>query len=255
MRIYYINLDRHPERRAHMEGLLQGLDFERVAATDARDWPQPPAGLTRFERACLQSHRIAWALFLKTPEPCACFLEDDVHLASDFAAYVNKNDWVPPDAHAVKLDTFFNLVMLDHRDISLGDRRLARLHTRHESSAGYILTRKGAAFFLMATENPGLPIDYVLFPEEPRKQALHLYQMSPAIAIQDSLYARHYGGGENFGSSIQKVESHKPKQKGKKIIHVAKRELARLFTQARRIPGRLHRTVILGLKAEIIPFK
>jgi glycosyl transferase, family 25 len=251
MRIYFINLDRHPERRAHMEALLQGLDVERVAATDARDWPQPPTGLTRFERACVQSHRVAWTRFLKTSEPCACFLEDDVHLAPDFAAYVNDSGgWIPPDAHAVKLDTFFNRVMLDLGASVVGDRRLARLHTRHESSAGYILTRKGAEFFLAATENPILPIDYVLFPEEPFKRGLSLYQMSPAIAIQDSLYASHYGGGENFGSSIQKVESKK-----KKIIHVAKRETARLFKQARRIPGRLRRKMVLGLKSEVIPFR
>ena len=35
MKAYYINLDRETERRAHMEQALEGVDHERVAATDA----------------------------------------------------------------------------------------------------------------------------------------------------------------------------------------------------------------------------
>ncbi len=254
MRIYYINLDRHPERRAHMEGLLQGFDSERVAAIDARDWPQSAKGISRFERACLQSHRLAWTRFLQSPESFACFLEDDVHLSPDFSAFVGDDAWIPADAHAVKLDTFYNAVMLDRHVIHLGDRRLALLHTRHESCAGYILSRQGAATFLAATEHPTLPVDYVVFPENPFGKQLRLYQMAPAAVIQDSLYLRHYGKGENFESSIQRLELKKPGQKRKKLLHAVKRETIRLSKQPAKFARYVYRTALLRLKPEIIPF-
>jgi glycosyl transferase family 25 len=254
VRIYYINLDRHPERRAHMEDALRGLDSERVAAIDARDWPQPYSGISRFERACLQSHRLAWTRFLQSPEPFGCFMEDDVHLSPDFPGFVGDSGWIPPDAHAVKLDTFFNAVMLDHRVIDLGARRLALLHTRHESCAGYVLSRQGAAAFLAATENPTLPVDYVVFPENPLRKKLRLYQLAPAVVIQDSLYLKHYGKGENFESSIQRLEPKTPVHRRKKLLRVLTREGGRLFRQPAKFATYVYRTSFLRLKPEIIPF-
>ncbi len=34
MKIYLINLDRHPERLAHMRKQLNGVAFERISAVD-----------------------------------------------------------------------------------------------------------------------------------------------------------------------------------------------------------------------------
>ena len=250
MKIYFINLDRHPERRVHMEKQLAGLDAERIAAIDARDWPETDTGLRRFERACLQSHRAAWLRFLASQANFACFLEDDVHLSSDFALFVQAEDWIPHDADAAKLDTYFNKVMLDRTAVPLGDRRLALLHSRHESCAGYILSRKGAEFFLKATENPILPVDYIVFPEEPRRQGLYLYQLAPAVVVQDSLYLSYYGKGESFQSSVQT-----PRARNRSLVHKARREALRLYSQVFKARNYLYRRLILGLKPEIVPFR
>ena len=39
MKVYVINLDRHPERLAHMREQLSDVGFERVAAVDGASEP------------------------------------------------------------------------------------------------------------------------------------------------------------------------------------------------------------------------
>src|ERR1700677_4914339 len=103
MKIYLINLDRHPERLAHMRKQLDGVAFERVSAVDGSRRPPTTKGLTRFELACLESHRIAWRKFLASAESLACFLEDDVHVQPGFAALLGRMDWAPQAPSARKL--------------------------------------------------------------------------------------------------------------------------------------------------------
>ena len=99
--------------------------------------PPTTKGLTRFELACLESHRIAWRKFLASAESLACFLEDDLHIQPGFAALLSGSDsWPPKDAHSVKLDTYFQKVRLGERLSASGGREIARLYSRHESSGG-----------------------------------------------------------------------------------------------------------------------
>lgn len=255
MRAYFINLDREPERRAHMEQALLGLDSERIAAVDGRQRPATEKGLTRFELACLESHRVAWTRFLATPAPYACFLEDDVHFAADLQAFLSGDDWIPADAHAVKLDTFFQPVMLGSTQPTLRDRELALLFTRHESCAAYVLSRQGAAFFLDATEAPALPVDYIVFPEDPAKAGLKLYQLAPAAAIQDSLYLQHYDQGRNFATGISRLDVVKPKAVSRKLVFTLQREARRLWLQIFKAKRYAVNRVLRGLRPEIIPFR
>ena len=94
MKIYCINLDQHRLRMERMRRCLQGLAFERIPAVDGktlggpecRDVSQPIGSnnMTRYELACVRSHRVAWSRFLAGGEPYCCVLEDDVFLARIF---------------------------------------------------------------------------------------------------------------------------------------------------------------------------
>jgi GR25 family glycosyltransferase involved in LPS biosynthesis len=256
MRAYFINLDREPGRRAHMEQALRGLDHERVAAVDGRRRPPTERGLTRFELACLESHRAAWKRFLATPAPFACFLEDDVHFSADFPAFLADDDWIPPTAHAVKLDTFFQPVMLGAKKMpTLKNRNLALLFTRHESCAAYILSRLGAEHFLRATTRPDLPVDYIVFPEDPAQRGLRLYQLAPAAAIQDSLFLRHYHQGQYFASGIGKLDAVKPAAQSRKILFTLQRESRRLWLQIFKARRYVINRFLRRLRVEIVPFQ
>ena len=194
MNIYLINLDRDQARLAHMREQLSGVGFERVSAVDGSSGPPSPKGLTRFELACLESHQAAWRRFLSGPDAHACFLEDDLHIWPGFASLAGSDAWAPPDAHSVKLDTYLQKVELGDRRTAIGGREVARLYSRHQSSAAYILSREGAARYLDLTAATPLPADYALFPNHSWRLGLRIYQLCPAVAIQDHLLKESQGG-------------------------------------------------------------
>ena len=255
MKVYFINLDRAPERRAYTEQKLQGLDFERVAAVDGKLNPPTRKGLNRFQIACIDSHRIAWRKFLATPDPFACFLEDDLHFSADFSAFVGDEGSIPADADAVKLDSFYNVVMVGApRPAPLG-RALARLFTRHESSAAYILSRHGAEAFLRLSQKPTRPVDYILFPEDPIGDKLNVYQLTPAVTVQDSRYEKHHAPGQKFVSAIAGADRPGPDGGLPRLRFKLKREIVRIFLDIGRARRYLVNRFVRRLKPEVIPFR
>jgi glycosyl transferase, family 25 len=237
MKVYVINLDRHPERLAHMREQLCDVGFERVAAIDGAKNPETTRGLTRVELACLESHRNAWRLFLKRPDEFACFLEDDVHLKPDFGALVSADNCVPRDAHSLKLDTYLQKVKLGERRAVFGAHEVARLYSRHESSAAYILSRQGAQRYLELTARPALPADYSLFPRSPSRFGLRVYQLTPAVALQDHLLLHKGGGGQAFPTAMNSGESGR---RPSSVLARFWRETSRLIGQAAEIPESIY---------------
>ena len=243
MKVYLINLDRHTDRLAHMREQLAGIAFDRIAAADGSQKPETKSGLTRSELACLASHRNAWRRFLATADSHACFLEDDLHLQNGFAALVSDGSWIPEDAHSVKLDTYLQRVRLGERLSAPDGRQLAALYTRHESSAAYVLTKAGAERYLELTTNPTLPADYALFPKNPRRMGLRIYQLTPAIAIQDHLRAPEEGG-LIFPTAMVDREA----RARRPLLVRLRREGKRLFTQTADLAEGTYARVVL--KAE-----
>jgi len=196
-----INLDRHADRLAHMRNQLKGVAFERICAVDGSNDPPATKGLSRFELACLESHRTAWRQFLSGPDSHACFLEDDLHIWPGLAALTGSGSWIPSDAHSVKLDTYLEEIDLGEKRVAIGGRQIARLYSRHRSSAAYILTRGGAARYLELTIRASHPADYALFPNHTLLRGLRIYQLSPAVAVQDRLLEPDQGG-QAFATAI-----------------------------------------------------
>ena len=250
MKVYVINLDRHPERLAHMREQLSDVGFERVAAVDGAINPEKATGLTRFELACLESHRNAWRLFLKRADAHACFLEDDVHLSRDFGALLRAEGWIPPEAHSIKLDTYFQDVKLGPKRTVFGGREAARLYTRHESSAAYVLSRQGARRYLELTARPVLPADYSLFPKNPRALGLRVYQLMPAVAIQDHLLQQD-GGGHAFPTAMDAGGSER--ERGR-LLGRLWREIKRLVSQVAETPEAIYLRAFVRTESTTVGF-
>jgi glycosyl transferase, family 25 len=251
MKIYLINLDRHQDRLEHMRRQLNGLAFERIPAVDGSNDPPTTRGLSRFELACLESHKIAWRQFLNSPEDHACFLEDDVHIWPGFAALVGEEAWIPKDAHSVKLDTYLQKVELGERRVAIGARQVARLYTRHQSSAAYILTREGAARYVDLTTDASLPADYALFPSNPRRLGLRIYQLSPAIAIQDHLLPPEEGA-QAFATAMAGNEKSAARQPSSTLLKLG-RESGRLASQFAGLVEWTYRKAFLRAERTTVP--
>ncbi len=250
MQVAVINLDRDRDRLEHMREQLAGVPFTRAPAVDGTKTPETSKGLTRFELACLASHRNAWRLFLDTPDAHACFLEDDLHIRPGFAALVEDDAWVPPDAHIVKFDTYLQKVKLGARRTVLGERQVARLYSRHESSAAYVLSRAGAERYLALTARPTLPADYALFPKNARRLGLRIYQLTPAVAIQDHLLPAAEGG-RTFATAMNAGGPARPRRRSflDKIVH----EGVRLVGQASELRETIYLDMVLKPETTTVP--
>ncbi|RBP17527.1 GR25 family glycosyltransferase involved in LPS biosynthesis [Roseiarcus fermentans] len=250
MLLYVINLDRDRDRLAHTREQLAGLSFTRVPAVDGTTIPETAKGLTRFELACLASHRDAWRRFLAAGDAHACFLEDDLHIWPGFAALVGDDAWVPADAHSVKLDTYFQQVRLGLRRPVGGGREVARLYSRHESSAAYVLSRAGAQRYLDLTDPPALPADYSLFPKNARRLGLRIYQLAPAVAIQDHLRPAAEGGG-TFATAMNPGAA--ARKRRRPVFARLLREGARLLEQIDEANEDLYLRYIVKAESTAIP--
>jgi glycosyl transferase family 25 len=248
LKVYLINLDRDADRLAHMRAQLNGIGFERISAVDGSKDPPTTKGLTRFELACLESHKLAWRAFLGGSAEHACFLEDDLHIRPGLAALVGDPAWIPNDAHCVKLDTYLQKVRLGRREPAIGGREVARLYTRHQSSAAYVLTRAGAIRYLELTANASLPADYALFPKYPRRVGLAIYQLVPAVAVQDHLVAAE-DGGQRFATAMAGARGDAPRRKRSPILKRLAREGARLADQFADLLDEAYEKAFLGVES------
>lgn len=178
-----------------------GVPFERVSAVDgatlaasqiARWTSAPMAGgtvLTPGEIGCIHSHRRCWQETVDAGEPGAV-LEDDVLVSEDARNYLTADDWIPTDADIIKLETFLRPILVDKHAAAVRDRELLRLRREHLGSAGYIITPASAARLLKLDEVYGLPLDHLLFdPESPAFATMTIYQLSPAICVQQQVVA------------------------------------------------------------------
>ena len=198
MKAYCINLDRRPDRLAHMtaEFARAGIPFERIAAVDGQD-PEVAAAAARLPlssfntqistgaHGCMQSHREAWRQLIASGDPWGMIFEDDLVLAPDMALYLHEG-WIPADADIVKLETFRIRIHVSRRQHKVGGARsLARLHTTHLGTGSYVISVHTARRLLSETAVCGDPIDEFLFNVDlPFFPSARIYQMLPAPVIQ-----------------------------------------------------------------------
>jgi GR25 family glycosyltransferase involved in LPS biosynthesis len=200
--------------------------------------------------ACLESHKVAWRQFLAGPEAHHCFLEDDLHIWPGFAALIGGGAWIPADAHSIKLDTYLQPVELGGKRVAIGGRQVARLYSRHQSSAAYILSREGAARYLELTASASLPADYSLFPNHPRRAGLRIYQLNPAIAIQDHLLLPDQGG-LTFATAMGGSDGLAAPHRGSTLKKLG-RESSRLAVQAAGLIEWTYQKAILRLETTTV---
>jgi glycosyl transferase, family 25 len=244
MQIFVINLDRNPMRWNRMAKILAGLDFRRVTAVDGKNLGGPEYNkpgrqishemLSCYNRACILSHRIACQEFLGGSDAYCCVLEDDILISPDFGQYMNRTDWIPSDAHLVKIETTRNEICVSTKTVTCLNRAATLLRSSHLGSAAYVISRRGAEKILELSAAPDRSIDRVLFDED-GINALRPYQILPALCIQYSWSGQDLLFPE-MESTIQ-PKSAIPADPARKavrysVLYKIQREFSRPFRQA-----------------------
>jgi glycosyl transferase family 25 len=199
MKVFVVNLDRDTERLAHMQALLggMGIAYERIAAVDGRMLTAEVRAaaspeLSPGEIGCLMSHRAAWERIAAGSERYALILEDDIHASRIMGAFAQSDAWIPPDADVVTLEAGRRPVALARATASEHERRrVRRMLSTHSGAAAYIVSRQAAAVLLKRSEAPLDTADAIAFdPPPPGSPQLTLYQVEPALCVQDAFLPR-----------------------------------------------------------------
>lgn len=158
--IYWINLDRSPDRRTHMENILKEPEFkhvknQRIPAIDGKTANIPSFFnseenekinkiQSNTEYGCLLSHLETIRTFSETNYNIALILEDDISL--DFKPYWEKSikeiiEEAPNDWEIIQLCYLFSNILDE------------KFNEFYPSTLGYIINNKGAKKIMNLREN------------------------------------------------------------------------------------------------------
>ncbi|MES1964854.1 glycosyltransferase family 25 protein [Psychrobacter sp. AH5] len=146
------------------------------------------SGLSPIELACMMSHVAIWQKMINENIPYITIFEDDVYLGQDAKYLLNSSEWIKPEWNIIKIETVYNKVFLASKsqDILSSKRCITQLKGKHLGAGGYILSLKGIKLLLDYTFNkPLLPIDEIVFKNFITQSSEPVYQMVPALCIQD----------------------------------------------------------------------
>lgn len=246
--VFVINLDRSSDRLEEFSERMEklGLQFERVSATDAADISEERGQklleqrsghlpLGKGEMGCFLSHRTVWSIIVDRKIEWAFVAEDDAHFGPLDGVFSNK-DWLPSDADLVKAETVRQRIFMEPGPpkVRIGSYSVRRLDSHHGGSAGYFVSLSGAETLLGETETKCDALDHVLFhPWIGIVQNLEVYQMDPALCVQDYLLegAQHKGFASTLNSDRKQSRNNQDVIGKPKGLAKVWREISRPFVR------------------------
>lgn len=240
---FVISLSSALERRHHITQVFneQGIDFEFFDAItpekayDLKEKYFPECcsdNISDAELACAMSHIAVWLHAKELGLKYVAIFEDDIYLGGNANLFLNCSNWIPKNIDVIKLETFLTKIFLGDSAGNIHNRSLYQLKHFHFGGAGYILSLKAIDCLLteIKMKKNILPIDWVLFYNPIYDNGIKVYQLSPALCIQDKVKNKEI----TFESSLEegRVQFEAPKIKVK-FINKIKRELIRLIKQVK----------------------
>ncbi|AAZ19058.1 probable glycosyl transferase family 25, LPS biosynthesis [Psychrobacter arcticus 273-4] len=239
MQNHVISLTTATDRRQHItqEFTKQNISFEffdalipDLAHTYAQTLPidLENIALTGGELACFMSHASVWQQMIDQNIPYLAIFEDDVYLGEDAEALLTTTSWIKPEWHIIKIEAFSEKVFLSSNSSKIiSDRRcIAQLKGRNLGTAGYILSLRGAQVYLdYISKNKLRPLDELMFDDFIKHGAEPVYQMTPALCIQEMLLNK---GNPSLPSALIKDRQGRMKSEKKPAMFKAKREINRI---------------------------
>ena len=146
--------------------------------------------LSPGELACFMSHVTIWQKMVDEQIPHLAIFEDDVYLGEAAAELLNNADWISPNWDIIKTEAFADRIFLGNvqSEIADGVRHIVQLTGKNLGTAGYILSLEGAQKYLKYIGQIQLiPLDQVMFDEFIRCKFHPVYQMTPALCIQEMM--------------------------------------------------------------------
>jgi len=255
MKTFVISLSKAKERRNHIveEFAKQKVDFEFFDAITPENIDIAISNLSlggyvselhKNEIGCLLSHMLLWKKAIDDQLDYIAIFEDDIYLGENAKDFLSDNAWIQKKCQVIKLEVFYKTISVASKKSNLSapdNRMLLLLREAHMGCGGYILTQSAAKKLLsfIVESKVLIPVDHFLFRECPE---LKIYQLSPALCIQDMILTN---GNTRFPSFLEEVRNIR---KGKylrkeKLPYSAKfkKEFVRIISQVQKMIIRLNK--------------
>ncbi len=197
---FVISLSSALERRQHIEQVFneQGIEFEffdAVTPAQAKILAMqyfPECDLTRLtptELACAISHIEVWKRAQAYNSKYFSVFEDDIYLGKDSHLFLKNHDWIKRDFHILKLETFLEKVIVGQEEEEYFGRKICQLRHYHFGAAGYLLNKDIVDLLInkVRSNNKFKAIDWILFHDPIIEESVKVYQLYPALCIQDQI--------------------------------------------------------------------
>lgn len=250
---YVISLETAQQRREHItqEFSDKGINFEFFDAL----FPSPKLdeeinrllpnlslqdNLTIGEKACFMSHISLWKKCLDDNLDYIAIFEDDVFMGKNSDAFLSTDLWLKErfsenESYIIHLETFVFPSKYKRSNIKpYYGRKFHIMSSMHFGAAGYIISKSAIKYlfklFLSYKPSQLEPIDMLIFERLLNDKNLVVYQLSPAICIQEN---RLYQTGLKLKSQLEDdraklLKTIKKDRKAKNIFSKVGRELFRL---------------------------
>ena len=259
-------IDEH-ERRQHIDSLFDAYNldfsyFDAINKTQVKDTLQKHGLKVQSERmstgevACYLSHYCLWQQVIEHKMTYLMVFEDDIYFSKSAKTLLKNLDWLPNDFDVIKLETMHGRVKINKGIDIMLDHKLCHMKSSHMGMAGYIISQKGARKLVTMIQRLGVdrPVDHIMFDRLIEQKASKVYQVSPALCIQDKIYNEQ---STRFGSCLEEERQAKPVIKVKlSAQQKINRELMRLWTQMQLV--NFSRSLLLtagGYKKQKIEYK
>ena len=152
--------------------------------------------LTMGEKGCLMSHFMLWKKCVNENLDYITLFEDDILLGESAERFLAEDEWLKvrfnfQEIFVLRLETFLMPVKVEKQQgiLPFQQREIDILKSKHFGTAGYVISH-GAAKYLMEvfekfSSEEIKPIDEIMFNQLIDISGYQVYQLNPAICVQE----------------------------------------------------------------------
>ena len=152
--------------------------------------------LTMGEKGCLMSHFMLWKKCVDDDLDYVTLFEDDILLGENVEQFLAEDEWLKvrfnfQEIFVLRLETFLMPVKIEKQQgiLPFQQREIDILKSKHFGTAGYVISH-GAAKYLMEVFEKFFseeikPIDEIMFNQLIDISGYQVYQLNPAICVQE----------------------------------------------------------------------
>ena len=195
------------------------------------------------EKGCLMSHFMLWKKCVYENLDYITLFEDDILLGENAEQFLAEDEWLKvrfnfQEIFVLRLETFLMPVKLEKQEkiLPYHQREIDILKSKHFGTAGYIISNAAARYFIHLFEKLTVEevkaIDEIMFNEWINIDLYQVYQLNPAICVQELQLNQE---SSTLMSGLQQERKKNNERHAKKALqkHFSKNELKKRFLRVK----------------------